>query len=156
MSGPVPYESDPAVAPEYLVPGTFPLTALSISGTVATFTASDANFGTISISPNFVTGQLIRFHIPQGYGTYQLDGVSAIITSIPTTDEYEAELQLPSTQSLSFNAFVPSPSAPFSYQTAQVSAIGDVNTASTGVLTSILNVDLAPSGSFQNISPFST
>ena len=157
MTGPVPFENNPSVAPQYLIPGNFPIASLSVSGTtmIATVTAGDAVFDTISIAPNFVIGQRVRFHIPNGYGMYQLDGVTGDVTAIDSST-YTISLNLPNTQIAYFNAFVPSPSAPYSYQKAQISAIGDNNNTSTGGSYSITNANLAPSGSFQNISPFTT
>lgn len=156
MSNPVAFERDPDVAPQYLIPGNFPISSLTISGTTATVTLTDAVYDTITISPNIVVGQRVRFHIPSGYGTYQLNGVDGVVTANPSTDIFTVSINWPVGKYPAFNTFVASPGVPYSYQTPQLSAIGDINNSSTGVLTSITNANLAPSGAFQNISPFLT
>lgn len=137
VAGPVPFESNPVPHPEYFQPSTFDISAITRGYPTALVTTTEAH--------NYVVGQLVRFHIPLGWGMRQLDGQQAYVTAVNSSTSFTIDLP-----TRSFDAFTtPSPA----FQTAQVSAIGDENQGWTFNGTSYSRTQLAPPGAFLNISP---
>lgn len=123
-----PFQQIP-VHPEYFAPRTYMIASIAISGIQASVTTDDPN--------DYVIGQLVRFHIPKGWGMNQLNEQSGYITEINSSNNFIVNINI-----LNYDAFVV-PGSPFDFQTAQVSAIGDKNLATSG---------LTISGAFRNVS----
>lgn len=132
ISFPRPQFSNPAIMPEDYKPSVFGITSI---------TQEENPTVTTAVNHNFVIGQDVRFIIPVSYGMRQLNGRSAIVTSVPADNQFIAKIN-----TSNFDAFTnPGTDTP-----AQVKAIGDIN---SGVRSSTGNI-FAPTipGSFQNIS----
>lgn len=126
---PTPIFNNPAPHPEYFQPRTYRISAIAISGSQASVSTTLEN--------DFVIGQLVRFHIPLGWGIRQLNEQQGEITAINSSQNFSVNINI-----TKYDPFV-TPSAPFSYQFPQVSAIGDDNLTTDG---------LSISGAFINIS----
>lgn len=134
--GPTPPYSNPPIEPENFKPSRFEISALTL-GTNTTVTTSTTH--------NYVIGQLIRFLIPEPYGSYQLNQLTGYVVSLPSTTQVTVALN--SAQNV--NPFVPSPT--YSLNSPQIVAVGDINSgiqSATGLSISTTTIP----GSFQNIS----
>jgi hypothetical protein len=135
-TGPIaPYNNLPINA-QYYQPNRFNISALTI-GTNTTVTTS--------VNNNYVIGQLVRFIIPQQFGTYQLNEQKGYVTAINSPTQFVVNLN-----SSRYDTFVPTPTR-FITQ-AQILAIGDINTGATNASGRVNNGTFIP-GSFINISP---
>ncbi|HEX5553449.1 MAG TPA: hypothetical protein VFX43_09395 [Chitinophagaceae bacterium] len=95
-------------------------------------------------SPNqFVTGQLVRFLIPPGWGITQLNNQLGFITDVISSTQFIVNID-----PTGFNAFV-TPSAPLNRQVPQCVCVGDDN------LSSVFNKNIGYTtlGAFINVSP---
>lgn len=98
---------------------------------------------TTSLTVNYVIGQLVRFIVPQPFGTRQLNEQQAIVLSIPSTNQVEVNIN-----STNYDAFIASSST----TKAQILAIGDINTGQINANGPRYTKTNIP-GSFINISP---
>ena len=126
---PTPSFNNPEPNPEYFQPRTYRIASIAISGVQASVTTTLDN--------DYVVGQLVRFHIPLGWGIRQLNEQQGQITIINSSQNFIVNINI-----TKYDPFV-TPSVPFSYQYPQVSAIGDNNITTDG---------LSISGAFINIS----
>lgn len=111
--GPNAFERNPPIHPEFYKPSNFVVSNITSSGIQTQVTTVENN--------NFVVGQLIRFHIPNGWGIRQLNERQAYVTEIISSNQFVADINI-----LSFDPFAAAP-LPLSNQFPQVSAIGDNN-----------------------------
>lgn len=136
ISGPIAPESNPPINPQYFQPSKFNISALTIGATTTV---------TTSVNNNYVLGQLVRFLIPQQFGTFQLNGQSGYVTSIASPSQFVVNVN-----SSPYNTYIASP-AQFVNQ-AQILAIGDVNSGPINANGRSQNSTVI-AGSFQDISP---
>ena len=136
--GPVPFETNPEVNAQYYQPSNFIISNITSSKPNAVVTTTDDH--------NYVVGQLIRFHIPIGWGIRQLNEQLAYVSVINSDTSFTAQIDISK-----YDSFV---TPPHSFQSPQVSAIGDENFGWSfdGSSFSPMN-ELAPPGAFINISP---
>lgn len=139
MTGPVPPYNNPPIHPEYFQPSNFTISSIT------SLTTTTTQVETL-VTNNYVVGQLVRFHIPNGYGILQLNGLSAYVLSLTSPTIFVVDIGI-----TNFDPFV-TPSPPLSYQNPQVSAIGDHNFGK-GQLLGATYEQLTIQGAFQNISP---
>lgn len=134
LSPPIPPYQNLPIRSEFYIPSRFVITNISLGKTTIV---------TTDINNNYVIGQQVRLLIPSSYGTYELNGVSAYVISLPNTDQVELDID-----SNGMNAFRSSSNTTL----PQIIAIGDIN---QGVVSNIgPNVpSTAIPGSFINISP---
>ncbi len=134
LSPPIPPYQNLPIREDYYEPSRFVITAISLG---------KSTLVTTEINNNYVIGQQIRLLIPSSFGTYQLNGATGYVISIPTLNQVEIDID-----SSQMDAFKSSsnPTLP------QIIAIGDIN---QGVISNVgPNVpSTAIPGSFINISP---
>ncbi len=137
ISYPIPPYSNPPIQPGFYQPQRFNITALT-TGLQTTVTTSTTN--------NYVIGQLIRFVIPNNYGSRGLNGVEGYITSILASNQFIVAIN-----SNGVDPFISTPlSGPKS--TAQVLALGDINNGGINAQGRI-NQQTFITGSFIDVSP---
>ncbi len=134
LSPPIPPYQNFPIRSEFYIPSRFVISAIILGQTTIVTATTDMNY---------VIGQQVRLLIPSSYGTYQLNGVSAYVISLPDTTQVELDIDSNGMDILhsSSNTTLP-----------QIIAIGDVN---QGVISNI-GPDVpstAIPGSFINISP---
>jgi hypothetical protein len=134
--GPRAPERNPRIHPEYYAPSRFNISDISL-GLVTIVTTS--------VPHNYVVGQQVRLYVPVFYGTYQISGKNGIVMSIPSPTEVTIDIN-----SVGYNRFNPTPT--YVSTSAQIMAIGDVNTGAINA-DGGLNQSTAIPGSFINISP---
>lgn len=142
LNGPQAPYSNPPIQPQFYLPNRFVISAITL-GQTTTITVTPANFNGISINLNYVIGQLVRFLIPQPFGTRQLDGQQGYVISLPATNQ--AEIAIDSSK---YSAFISATST----QSPQVVAIGDINQGAINATGRVNNGTFIP-GSFIDISP---
>lgn len=133
--GPVAPLNNLPINAQYYQPSRFNISALTI-GTTTTVTTS--------VNNNYVIGQLVRFLIPQQFGTFQLNEQQGYVISIPASNQVVVNVN-----SSAYDTFIPSPSQ-FITQ-AQITAVGDINSGALNTIPATTST-LIP-GSFQDISP---
>lgn len=134
FSGPTPPYSNPPIQPQNFQPRVFVISNITLGAT--TTIESESNM-------DYVIGQLVRLIIPTGYGSVQLNGVTAYVDEIPSSTEVVLRLD----SSNNVNQFI---DAGYNQQ-PQIVPIGDVNTgiiSSTGRTVPFTSVP----GAFINIS----
>ena len=133
VSYPTPLYSNPAIEPQFYTPNKFNINAIS-QALIAVVTTS--------LPHEFVIGQEVRFIIFESYGMRQLNGRSALVISIPATDQVEVNID-----TRFFDPFVNSGTN----TPSQIIAIGEIN---SGVInSSFSSQETFIPGSFRNISP---
>lgn len=134
ISFPVPPYSNPPINPQYYQPSRFVISAIALGVTTLV---------TTSVDHNYVIGQEIRFIIPPYCGTRQLNELSGLVLSVPSSTQVQVDVN--STNMDPFIAtLIPTP--------PQILAIGDINTGPTNTSGRTNNITYIP-GSFINISP---
>lgn len=136
ISYPIPAYQNVPIHAEYYLPSRFVISGITL-GTTTTVTATE--------NMNYVVGQEIRLLIPMSFGSYQLNSLTGFILSLPSSNQVEVSID----SSKNVNAFTAS-SNPI--ESAQIVAIGDVNTGVTNSQGRLNNGTFIP-GSFINISP---
>lgn len=96
------------------------------------------------IDHNYVIGQAIRLHIPDGYGCVQLNNLQGIVVEIPASNQVYVTID----SSQNVNNFI---TAVSQVDVPQICPIGDVNTGNISNTGRIMKTYIP--GSFQNISP---
>jgi hypothetical protein len=135
ISYPTPLYQNLPIEPQFYEPSRFNIIAISLgfSTTVTT-----------SVNHNYFIGQEVRLLIPPSFGCRGLNQQTGIVISIPNPDQVVLNIN-----SQLLNPFILASS---NIQTAQITAIGDMNSGainSSGVINQIINIP----GSFINISP---
>lgn len=132
--GPTPLYSNPPINPRFYKPRRFVISniILGITTLVSSLEKMD-----------YKIGQLVRLHIPIGYGTTQLDEVLSYVIEIPSKNS--VLLQLDSSRNV--NNFINANCR----NKAQIVAIGDINTGYISSTGSYIHNPGIP-GAFINIS----
>lgn len=134
--GPIPPENNPPITPQYYAPSQF---------TIANIALGASTLVTTSIDHNYVIGQQIRLHVPEFYGSYQLNNQIGYVTSIPTPNEVVVNIN-----SQNANQYIASPV--YGPTPPQIISIGDINSGGIRIIGTISASPAVP-GSFINISP---
>lgn len=87
---------------------------------------------TTSFAHDYITGTIVRFVVPDGYGMKQLNKLYGVIT---VTGATTFTVSIDTTH---FDTFVIPGSYPESYQHAQVTPIGEINSLLTGATENVL------------------
>ena|SRR5258708_5935247 len=135
ISYPIPLYANVPIHDEYYQPRFFFISAITLGQTTFVTTTTDVDY---------VLGQEIRLLIPPSFGSYQLNGKTGFVLSLPATDQ--VEISIDSTYA---DPFILSSS---NVQSAQILALGDINTgviSNTGRNVPTTNIP----GAFINISP---
>lgn len=135
ISYPIPIYQNLPIEAIYYKPNQFFISAVSLG--ITTTVTTTANH-------NYVIGQQCRMNIPPTFGCRQLNGLSGIVLSVPSS----TQVQLSIDSSRNVDPFVLS-TAPTQ---AQILAIGDFNSGQINN-NGITNQKIFIPGSFQNISP---
>lgn len=140
ISYPIPAYSNVPIQPEFYQPRRFVISGITrgLTTTVTTIASMD-----------YVVGQLVRLIIPPTYGIRQLNEAQAYVIAIPGATQVTLDID-----SRGMDAFISSSAT----TKAQILGIGDINSgyiSSTGrtIATVNGNTQIAPPGSFINISP---
>jgi len=141
ISGPIALYSNVPIHPEYFKPSRFQISAIALGATTIITVIPDV-YPSATINLNYVIGQQVRVLIPKGYGCQQINGLSAYVLSLPSSNQVEISIN-----SNQFDAFMPVSLT----QLPQIVAIGNVNTGQIN----LSNKTMLPfiPGSFINISP---
>ncbi len=134
IQGPVALYNNVPVNPQYFKPRRFEISSISI-GLTTTITST--------VPMDYVIGQEVRLIIPPDYGYRFLNQTTGFVIAIPSDNEVTLNIN-----SLGNNSFNPGSIA----QTAQIVAIGDVNTGAVNDEGRRNNITYVP-GAFRNISP---
>lgn len=133
--GPIaPYTNVPIHA-EYYQPSRFVISAIGLGQTTTITTTEDMNY---------VIGQQVRLLIPSSFGSFQLNGMTGLVISIPATNQVILNIN----SILNVNAFVASSAT----TKPEIIAIGDMNSGDVNSQGRVNNITFVP-GSFINISP---
>lgn len=135
--GPIAPENNPPINPQWYIPSTFNISAITLGPTTTVTTTKNHNY---------VIGQLTRLLIAQPFGAQQLNEQQAIVIGIPAANQ--VVLQLNSTNS---NPFVANPT--LNLTQPQIVAVGDVNSGTINP-NGRQNTGTFIPGSFIDISPF--
>lgn len=140
VSYPIPAYANVPIDADFYQPSRFVISAITESLTTTI---------TTSVDHNYVVGQQVRLVIPAPYGAYQLNGLQAMVLSIPATTQVVLNID-----SRLFDAFISSPVfvTGQNLSVPQILAIGDNN---SGQINSSgrSNLGTVIPGSFENISP---
>jgi len=133
ISFPVPPYQNLPIHAEFYMPSRFVIVGITLGVQTVITTASNHNY---------VIGQLVRLLIPSSFGTYQLNGKSAYVISIPSPNQVLLDIDS--------NAM-----SPFTASTnttlPQIIAIGDANEGAINRFGRDLQSTFIP-GAFTNIS----
>ena len=133
--GPIaPYTNVP-IEPQFYQPSRFVIEDIALGQTTTITTTEDMNY---------VIGQQVRLLIPESFGSYQLNGQTAFVISIPASDQVVLALD----SSLNVNTYI----ASNAMTQAQIIPIGDVNSGRINSSGRVNNGTYIL-GSFINISP---
>lgn len=134
ISYPIPAYQNLPIEAQYYQPTQFFISTLTLGPTTVVTTTANHNY---------VIGQLVRLLIPQSNGTYQLNGRTGYVVSIPASNQVEVNIS-----SLKLSAFTTTtdPTQP------QILAIGDINQGPINANGNQAEQTYIP-GSFINISP---
>jgi hypothetical protein len=136
FSNPQAPERNSPIVPQFYSPSIFFITGI-ILGQATTVTTAVAH--------NYVIGNTVRLHIPQTYGTRQLNEQSGLVISIPSPTQ--VLLAIDSTQYDSFNS-----SPAYGPTKPQICGTGDYNSGAINAYGRVSNITYIP-GSFLNTSP---
>ena len=136
ITGPIAYLNNLPIESQFYEPSKFNISAITLGKTTTI---------TTSIDNNFVVGQNIRTIIPLNYGTYQLNGQSALVVALPAANQVRINID-----SSLYDTFI---SNPLGQKTpAQIIPIGDFNSGNINSSGRVNTGTFIP-GSFINISP---
>jgi len=135
ISYPIPAYQNLPIHAEYYIPSRFVISAITLGQLTIVETIENINY---------VVGQQVRLIIPANFGSYQLNGVTAIVIRVPTVTSVTLELDT----STNVDAFISSTGI----EQAQIVAIGDIRSGIRNGEGPINQAVFIP-GSFRNISP---
>jgi len=133
VSFPIPPFSNLPIEAQFYQPSRFVISAITLG---------DPTIVTTTVDHNYVVGNQVRLLIPPGDGCTSLNGTFGYVVSVPASNQVSLGIN-----SIGLNAFINSNTQ----QSAQIMAIGDVNTGQTNTGRTG-NLTYIP-GSFLNISP---
>jgi hypothetical protein len=136
VSYPIPAYSNVPIESKFYQPSRFVISAISLGLTTIVSTTA---------AMNYVVGQLVRLIIPPSFGSIQLNEAKGYVLSIPTSTQVVLSIN----SSMNVDAYIASSSL---VESAQILAIGDVNTGTTNT-SGRTNTGTYIPGSFINISP---
>ncbi len=135
ISYPIPLYQNVPIQPQNYKPRRWVISDISLGQTTVITTTTDMDYE---------IGQEIRLLIPPSFGSFQLNGLRGFVLSIPASDQVEVSIN-----SSGANSFIASTAIT---QSAEILAIGDVNTGVTNT-NGRTNQRTDVPGSFINISP---
>jgi len=133
--GPIALYTNLPIHAEFYQPSRFVIEDIALGQTTTITTTEDMNY---------VIGQQVRLLIPESFGSYQLNGQTGFVISIPDVDQVVLDID----SSLNVNAYIASSAT----TQAQIIPIGDVNSGQINSSGRVNNGTYIP-GSFINISP---
>jgi len=136
LSYPIPPYQNVPIHAEYYQPKVFVISDITLGQVTTVETTLDMDY---------TIGQEVRLLIPPSFGSYQLNGKTAFVIDIPSSNEVILNLD----SSVNVDAYIASSDLT---QSAQIAAIGDINTGTTNASGRINQSTYIP-GSFINISP---
>jgi hypothetical protein len=136
ISFPIPAYQNVPIHAEYYLPSRFLISGISLGITTIITTTENINY---------VVGQEIRLLIPISFGSFQLNGLTGFVLSLPSSNQVEISID----SSKNVDAFTASGNP---IESAQIVAIGDINTGATNAQGELNQGTYIP-GSFINISP---
>jgi hypothetical protein len=134
ITPPVPPYQNLPIERRFYLPRRFVITAIALGLTTLV---------TTNFNNEYRIGQNVRFIIPNGFGTRQLNEQTGYVISLPALNQVEVEID-----SLPFDPFIASANT----TQAQILAIGDVNTGYINPFGRFTPFTSIP-GAFINISP---
>ena len=134
IQGPVALYNNVAVNPQYFKPRAFDISAIALGVTTTV---------TTSVDMDYVVGQEVRLVIPPGDGCRSLNQTTSFVIAIPSANQVTLNIN-----SLGNDSFSPTNTM----QSAQIVAVGDVNTGAVNDEGRRNNITYVP-GAFRNISP---
>jgi hypothetical protein len=134
IQGPVALYNNVAVNPQYFKPRAFAISAIALGVTTTITTVLDMDY---------VIGQEVRLLIPPGDGCRLLNQTTSFVIALPSANQ--VTLNINSIGNDSFNSTN-------TMQSAQIVAVGDVNTGAVNEEGRRNNITYVP-GAFRNISP---
>ena len=137
LIGPNAPERNPPIVPQFYKPSVFFITAIALGNNTTVTTATTHNYS---------IGGEVRLHIPKTYGTRQLNEMTGLVTSIPSSTQVILAID-----SSKFDSFVLSPS--YGPTKPQICGVGDINTGAPANAYGRLNYQLFIDGSFIDTSP---
>lgn len=135
ISGPVPPYQNTPIQPNWFKPNLFIIDNVVLGQTTLVQTTVDHNY---------VIGQSIRLHIPNGFGCVQLNNKQGVVVAIPASNQVTVTID----SSQNVNNFI---NAVGQVDVPQICPIGDFNSGSISDTGRIMKTYIP--GSFQNISP---
>lgn len=133
--GPIaPYTNVP-IHSDYYQPSRFVIEDIGLGQTTTITTTEDMNY---------VIGQQVRLLVPESFGSYQLNGRTGLVISIPAVDQVVLDID----SALNVNTYIASSAT----TQAQIIAIGDVNSGAINTSGRVNNITYI-AGSFLDISP---
>ena len=135
ISYPIPLYQNVPIQPQYYKPRRWVISGITLGQTTFITTTTDMDYE---------IGQEIRLQIPPSFGSIQLNGQKGFVLSLPATNQVEVDLN-----SSQADPFIASTST---VQSAEILAIGDINTGVTNTDGRNHQRTDVP-GSFINISP---
>lgn len=136
ISYPIPAYQNVPIQANYYLPSRFVIEDITLG--VTTFVTTSENV-------NYTLNQQVRLLIPLLYGSYQLNGFTGYVISIPQPNQVELSID----SSINVDAFINSNDTT---EKAQVVAIGDIGNGAINAQGRMDNGTYIP-GSFINISP---
>lgn len=137
IPGPVPAYSNLPINADYYEPSRFVISGLTFNGPTTTVTTSTDH--------NYVVGQRVRLLIPMFYRSRELNEKQGLVISIPASNQ--VLVNIPSYGATAFDS-----SPTYAPTSAQILAIGDINTGAINSSGRTNNTTYIQ-GSFINISP---
>lgn len=136
ISYPIPAYQNVPIHAEYYLPSRFVISGITLGFKTIVTTTENVNY---------VIGQEVRLIIPMTFGSYQLNGLTGFVFSLLSPNQVELSID----SSKNVDAFTASSNL---IESAQIVAIGDINTGVTNSQGRVNNGTFIP-GSFINISP---
>lgn len=134
---PTAYLANVPVNITYYTPQEYEISNITFGTTTTITTTEDVDY---------VAGQEIRLHIPQFYGTRELNQQLAYVISLPASNQVEININT----NIGYTPFIISPT--FAPTPPMICPIGTIRNGQINVI-SRTNVAINVPGSFRNISP---
>jgi len=134
ISYPIPAYSNVPINPQFYQPRRFVISAITLGDTTTVTTTTDQDF---------VIGQLVRFIIPQAYGTRQLNEQEGYVIQILSPTQVIVDIVSKFMDPFTSSSFTTQP---------QILPVGDINSGVQNTNGRTNNITYIP-GSFINISP---